>query len=66
MLHDIVFDELPTLSLPEYVSIVNEIETRVPVVFWLAKLIGGVQLMFVEDDFVTIVPLAVPHLYIIV
>jgi hypothetical protein len=60
----LVFD--PMLVLPLYVVIVNVTDTLVPAVFWLASVKGGVKDMLVLLDFVAIVPLAVPHLYVIV
>jgi hypothetical protein len=35
-------------------------------VFWLAKVKGGVKEMLVLFDFVATVPVALPHLYVIV
>jgi hypothetical protein len=61
-----VFVFVPMLVLPLNVSIVNTIDTDVPVLFWLAKLKGGVNDILVLLDFVTTVPVAVPHLYVIV
>jgi hypothetical protein len=61
-----VFVAVPMLVLPLYVVIVNVIETEAPVVFWLAKVSGGVKETLVLLDFVQIVPDALPHLYVIV
>ena len=46
--------------------IVNVIDTDVPVVFCDDSVSGGVQLILVSLDFVTIVPDVVPHLYVMV
>lgn len=58
----IVFVLLPMLVSPLYVVIVNVTETLVPVVFWLARDIGGVYEILVLLDLVHSVVLAVPHL----
>ena len=58
----IVFVFEPREVLPLNVSIVNTIETDVPVVFWFASDNGGVHEMLVELDFVAIVADALPHL----
>ena len=52
--------------MPLYVTIVSVIDTVVPVVFWLANVIGGVQLMLVLLDLVHIVPDALPQVYVTV
>ena len=64
--YDTVLVELPIFVLPEYVVIAKVRETTVPVVFLLANANGGVQLMLVEEDFVTTVPVANPQVYVIV
>ena len=61
-----VFVFVPMLVLPVKVSMVNTTETDVPVVFWLANVKGGVHEMDVLLDFVATVPVALPHLYVIV
>lgn len=66
MPQEIVFVFDPMEVLPLYVVIVNTTDTDVPVVFWLAKVKGGVHDMLVLLDFVHIVPDALPHLYVIV
>lgn len=60
------FVAVPMLVLPLYVVSVSVIETDVPFVFWLANDNGGVQLTLVLLVFVTMVPDAVPHLYVMV
>jgi hypothetical protein len=57
-----VFVFEPMLVSPVYVVIVNTMLTDVPVVFWLAKVSGGVKEMLVLFDFVLTVPEALPHL----
>ena len=61
ILHEMVFVLVPMDVLPVYVVIVKVTFTDVPVVFWLAKVKGGVHDMLVLLDFVAIVPEALPH-----
>lgn len=51
---------------PVNVSMVNVTDTEVPVVFWLARDIGGVHWILVDVDLLTMVPDALPHLYVMV
>ena len=62
----IVFVVLPKDVLPLYVVQVRMQETVVPEVFWLARLNGGVHEILVLLDFVTMVPVALPTLYVMV
>ena len=66
ILHEMVFVPDPMEVSPLYVVMVNVIFTDVPVVFWLANVNGGVNEILVAVDFVHIVPLALPQVYVIV
>ena len=62
----IVFVAPPISVFPLYVMIVKTTETFMPDVFWLARSNGGVNEILVLLDFVQIVPLALPQVYVIV
>ena len=62
----IVLVVFPRDVLPLYVVQVRMQETVVPEVFWLARLNGGGQEILVSLDFVTMVPVALPTLYVMV
>jgi len=55
-----VFDDVPTAVFPLYVVSVTVQEIVVPMVFWEARLTGGVHETEVAEVFVAIVPLAFP------